>query len=140
MNKENSNQIESKPEGKTTVTFRILPNVKLHIAATAKGLGMSPSAYVEALIMKRHTQMVESISESKKEKPVELPTAMQQIINHFSELLKKQHPGTSEEELIAAALFHAHSNKGALWQRSLNTYLSRIRVELSNQKNNNHDN
>lgn len=126
MNQENiHNTPPPKPAGKTTLTFRLDPNIKLHIAATAKGLGMSPSQYVEALIMKRHSELVATLKEPEKPKLPAKQTPVQNLIEQFVEKLSASHPSATKEELIAAALHHAYSNKGALWQRSLKTYLTR---------------
>jgi hypothetical protein len=47
----------------------------------------------------------------------------------FMEQLKTKHENYSETELINACLVHATENEGAIWQRSLNTFLKRLKKE-----------
>lgn len=120
-------------KGKTTFTFRISPENKLHIAATAKGLGMSTSQYMEALALKRHTETINTLVDLKAANRFKFSKPLLLRVNNSLGKLKEAHPKYSDEELMAAALDHAYSNKGAFIQRSLGTYLSRIRnVFLNN--------
>ena len=47
----------------------------------------------------------------------------------FMKKLKTKHENYSETELINACLVHATKNEGAVWQRSLNTFLKRLKKE-----------
>ncbi|NJN77418.1 MAG: hypothetical protein HC803_03065 [Saprospiraceae bacterium] len=47
----------------------------------------------------------------------------------FMGKLKAKHENYSQTELINACLVHATENEGAIWQRSLNTFLKRLKKE-----------
>ena len=130
---EQSNSQNQKDSGKTTFTFRISPENKLHIAATAKGLGMSASQYMEALALKRQTETINSLIDLKAANRFKFSKPLLLRVNSSLEKLKELHPGFSDEELMTACLDHAFSNEGAYWQRSLKTYLSKNRNQLPNK-------
>jgi len=121
---ENLNFPNKKESSKTTFTFRISPENKLQIAATAKGLGMSPSQYMEALALKRHTETINSLVDLKAGNRFNFNKLQLEKVNSLLTKLKEMHPTCSDEELMTACLDHVLSNKFAWWERSLNKYLS----------------
>ena len=121
-------------EGKTTFTFRISPENKLQIAATAKGLGMSPSQYMEALALKRQGETINQLVEEKAANQFRFSKPLQKKVNRVLANLKERYPEYSNEELMAACLDHAYENIGAVWKRSLRTFLQRLSNYLSNHQ------
>ena len=121
--------------GKTTCTFRIEPNAKLALAETAKELHMSPSQYVEALVMEQHDLFVNSLEAKQREKKIVFSESMYQLIREHLSKLKKRYPESSIEQMIAASLDHAFSNYGAIVQRSFKTSLRRISNQILKLKN-----
>lgn len=131
---EQSNSQHQKDSGKTTCTFRISPENKLHMAATAKGLGMSTSQYIEALVLKRHGETINTLVEQKAANCFKFSKPLLLRVKDSLSKLKELHPDFSDEELMTACLDHAYSNHESNWQRTLSTYLNRLQTFLSNYK------
>ncbi len=121
--------------GKTTCTFRISPETKLALATTAKELNMSPSQYIEALVSQQHNIVVNSLDVIKREKKITFSEPLYELVMKHLEKLKERHSDSSVEELIAGALAHAYSNKGAIWQRSLDTFIKRNSYHINKLEN-----
>ena len=100
--------------GKTTMSFRIMPDTKLRIAGVATKLNMSPSQYIEALVMKRHNEIVDAINKTNRPTPpktsflnlsneqeIELREAIEDLLELF--------PNRDKEELLIASVLQAYT-------------------------------
>lgn len=126
--------------GKTTITFRILPDIKLELAKKARSLGMSPAQYVEALVVKGHFEANQETKSSQEQKPFQLSETSMPLFQHFIQKLKARFPEQSNSDLVISCLAHGVENSGALWQRSLSTFLKRVLNGYYQTKTKNHDN
>lgn len=135
MNHNESISLMPENVGKTTCTFRIMPHEKLKLASKARELGMSPSQYIEALVLNQHNILLKK--EEKTNQAVSLTFKEETKIGLFNSFLKKltkRFPKYTAEEIVLASMVHAYENQGALWQRSMNTFLHRLTKHFYNPK------
>jgi hypothetical protein len=113
--------------GKVTLSCRILPEQKLQIAKHAKDLGLSMCQYVEALVLKNHTELQNDTAEK----------LTHTFENHFSDRenvlyqsllqeLQELHPKSSDNQLMIGSLIHVLRNRNAWVQRNLGHYLKKL--------------
>ncbi|MEO1263332.1 MAG: hypothetical protein AAFZ15_31270 [Bacteroidota bacterium] len=137
MNPYEGNSLKPEVSGKTTCTFRIMPQEKLKLALKAKELGLSPSQYIEALVLSQHQLLLKQKEEKEVNRGINLPFQEERKVKTFYAFLnklKKRFPKNTIDEIVLASMIHAYENQGALWQRSLKTFLRRLRNHFYNLK------
>jgi|GEM_PF-4628993 len=128
------------PGGKTTFTFRVQPDIKLELAERARSLGLSPSQYVEAIVVKCHYEHVRNDNSDTVEQKLTLSADQADVYQSLLTKLSQQFPDHTTAEIITACLAHALENAGALWQRSMKTFLRRIKEGYYHHKIEKNDN
>ncbi len=118
--------IQSNDTGKTTCTFRIMPHEKLLLATKAQTLGMSPSQYIEALVLGQHNEILKRMEGAQK-RSFQFTENEEKLFYAFLAKLCKRYPNSTTGEIILASLAHAFENFDAVWQRSMKTFLKRVR-------------
>lgn len=136
MNLENQEEkLPPHQKGKTTMTFRLLPNEKLAIAAKAQELGMSTAQFAEALILNRYNDFNNQRSSLQgRTQSLVFEEEESLLFKKNLNILRQRFPTCSVEELLTATCLHAVENQGALWQRSMRTFLKRIKQNFYHQK------
>jgi CRP-like cAMP-binding protein len=119
--------LQANDTGKTTCTFRIMPHEKLLLAAKAQALGMSPSQYIEALVLGQHNEIQQRMEATQKQRNAQFTEDEEKLFYAFLAKLRQRYPNNSSGEIILASLAHAFENFDALWQRSMKTFLRRVR-------------
>lgn len=119
--------IQSNDTGKTTCTFRIMPHEKLLLATKAQMLGMSPSQYIEALVLGQHNEILNRMESVQKQRNTHFTVDEEKLFHAFLAKLCKRYPNSTTGEIILASLAHAFENFDAVWQRSMKTFLNRVR-------------
>jgi len=135
MNLENQEgKLPPQPKGKTTMTFRLMPNEKLAISAKAQELGMSPAQFAEALILNRYNDFNnQRTSLQGRTQSLVFEEDESLLFKKHLNILRHRFPNCTVEELLTATCIHAVENQGALWQRSMRTFLRRIKQKFYNQ-------
>lgn len=123
-------------QGKTTFSFRIMPDEKLKIVAVAQQLGMTASQYLESLILDKNNKIVKAIKKSRKPKKV-IETIVEIEKSYFSkkdvqeiliylEPLKELYPNRSDIELITVCLHAAKVNHKSFYIKKINELFDEI--------------
>ena len=110
------------------------------MAERARELGLSPSQYVEALVVKGHFEQQQQTRRSPATDTLQLPKDTAAHYHYFLGELKNKFPSHRDTDIVIACLAHAVENAGALWQRSLNTFLKRITTDFYQTKIEKNDN
>ena len=118
-----------------TISCRVTPNQKLALIQRAEKLGIKLCNYVELLVLRDFDNMQQESKETEKETiPITIdavlradsPTAAN-IFEKYMEELQERYPDYSETELLNACLIHAFSNHKAWHQKSLTTFLKKLK-------------
>lgn len=130
--------------GKTTMTFRLLPEEKLELIKSAREMDLSSSQYAEILILGQHNQLLEKRIELEKEssKP-ELDLLLDdyqiQFVNAALKALKRKFPKESLETLLLASVFQVFNNERSFVKDKLEDSLSKVKQKIKKHKSKNHD-
>lgn len=117
---------------KVMASYRISPDLKLELAATAKELGMTMSQYQEALIVGRHKKFNEALKALHNPPPPAPPVNPNNfkidnsLLEHFESILEKlqrQYPKYSKSRLLIAALKYVLYNEREFITKSFHYFL-----------------
>lgn len=130
--------------GKTTMTFRLLPEEKLEIVRAAREMDLSSSQYAEILILGHHNQLLEKKVELEKEssKPelgLLLDDYQTQFVNAALKALKRKFPDEPLELLLLASVFQVFNNEQSFVKDSLKDSLSKVKQKIKKHKSKNYD-
>lgn len=133
-----------KNRGKTTMTFRLLPEEKLAIAKKAKDYDLSPSQYAEMLILGHHNQLLEKEMELEEEssKPtldLLLDNYQVQFVNAALKALRRKFPDEPLELLLLASVFQVFNNEQSFVKETLKDSLLKVKQKIKKHKSKNHD-
>ena len=136
--------MSSRNRGKTTMTFRLLPEEKLEIAMSAREMDLSPSQYAEILILGHHNQLLEKKMEveeesSKPELDLLLDSYQIQFVNAALKALKRKFPDEPLELLLLASVFQVFNNENSFMKDTLENSLSKVKQKIKKYKSKNHD-
>ncbi len=130
--------------GKTTMTFRLLPEEKLEIVRAAREMDLSSSQYAEILILGHHNQLLEKIKDVEKEPPklgldLSLDNYQVQFVNAALKALRRKFPNEPLELLLLASVFQVFNNEQSFVKDSLKDSLSKVKQKIKKHKSKNHD-
>lgn len=118
-----------------TISCRVTPNQKLALIQRAEKLGIKLCSYVELLVLRDFDNMQQESKETEKEIiPITIDAVLRadsstaaNIFEKYMEGLQERYPDYSETELLNACLIHAFKNHKNWYERSLKTYLTRLK-------------
>lgn len=130
--------------GKTTMTFRLLPEEKLAIVKKAEDFDLSPSQYAEMLILGHHNELLEKEMEleqksSEPELGLSLDNYQIQFVNAALKALKRKFPDESLEILLLASVYQVFNNENSFIKDKLEDSLSKVKQKINKHKSKNHD-
>ena len=130
--------------GKTTMTFRLLPEEKLKLSIQAKELGMSPSQYAEVLILGHHNEIINEAEEQNKKEnsaklDLELSNYQKNFVNAALKGLQRKFKNEPKELLLLASVFQVFNNENTFLKDTLKDSLPKVKQKIKKHKSQNHD-
>ena len=125
-----------------TISCRVTPEQKFALVQRSEKLGMKLCKYVEMMVLKgfeeEQSEAKENTENTSKEAAPTASITIDTVIRTTSPTkadifekymldLQERYPDSSEVELVNACVIHAFSNRKAWHQKSLKTYLKRLK-------------